>query len=298
MSEGETLPVTVVIPVKNEDRNLPACLAALDGFSEVVVVDSNSSDATVAIAERSGARVLQFRWDGKFPKKRNWVLQTFPFATPWVLFLDADEIATAEFKTALGSALQGTETAGFWLQYRNHFLDRELKHGVEQRKLALLRVGAGYYEKIEDDRWSDLDMEVHEHPILRGQIGTIAAPLLHRDFRGLHHFIARHNDYSTWEAHRYMALRGDQRAWSKLTRRQKIKYGFISHWWFAPVYFLATYILKRGFLDGWAGFVHAAMKMGYFFHIYCKIRAMNESKRAGAFAARRPAPAQLTSSSS
>jgi glycosyltransferase involved in cell wall biosynthesis len=277
VTESELLPVTVIIPVKNEERNLPGCLARLDAFRDIVVVDSGSSDATASIAQGAGAQIIQFHWNGKFPKKRNWVLQTFPFQTPWVLFLDADEIVTPEFKAELRSTLRNTDHVGFWLQYRNHFIGRILKRGVEQRKLALFRIGAGHFERIEDDRWSALDMEVHEHPVLDGSIGEIGAPLEHMDFRGLHHFIARHNEYSSWEAHRYLALRGDLKAWSRLTRRQKLKYTYLSRWWFAPAYFLAAYIVKRGFLDGWAGFVYAAMKMEYFFQIYCKIHTLETS---------------------
>lgn len=274
VTESELLPVTVVIPVKNEERNLPICLAALGTFREVVVVDSHSSDATAPIAQNAGVKIIQFDWNGKFPKKRNWVLQTFPFQTPWVLFLDADEIVTPEFKAELRSTLKYSNHAGYWLQYQNHFLGKALKHGVEQRKLALFRVRAGYYERIEDDRWSDLDMEVHEHPVLDGSVGQMLAPLKHNDFRGLYHYIARHNEYSSWEARRYLAVRDDPKAWTLLTRRQKFKYTNLPRWWYAPAYFLAEYIVKRGFLDGWAGFVHAAMKMEYFFHIYCKIRTL------------------------
>ena len=73
--------VTVVIPVKNEGTNLPVCLARLAGFGNIVVVDSGSSDETCAIARDAGADVLAFDWDGKFPKKRNWVLETYAFNT-------------------------------------------------------------------------------------------------------------------------------------------------------------------------------------------------------------------------
>jgi hypothetical protein len=100
-------------------------------------------------------------------------------------------------------------------------------------------------------------MEIHEHPVLDGPAGDIAAPLEHRDFRGLHHFIARHNEYSSWEARRYLALRGDVAVWSALTRRQRIKYSGMAHWWYAPGYFIVTYVLRGGFLDGYAGFVYA-----------------------------------------
>ena len=86
------LNITVVIPVRNEEKNLPSCLKALGSdFTEIVVVDSVSSDRTREIASAAGAVVLDFVWDGKFPKKRNWALRNYRFKTPWVLFLDADE---------------------------------------------------------------------------------------------------------------------------------------------------------------------------------------------------------------
>jgi glycosyltransferase involved in cell wall biosynthesis len=264
-------PITVVIPVKNEAENLSECLAALGGFAEIVVVDSASTDRTVEIAKAAGATVLNFRWAGGFPKKRNWVLQTFAFKTEWVLFLDADEKPTPAFKAAVAAAIAKTDHVGFWLHYRNHFMGRVLRHGVPQRKLALFRVGSGYYERIDDPGWSALDMEVHEHPVLDGIVGDIAEPVEHKDFRGLHHFIGRHNEYSSWEAHRYIALIKDQVAWDRLTPRQKLKYRNLRRWWYAPAYFMATYFWKRGFLDGGPGFIYAMFKFAYFFEIRAKI---------------------------
>ena len=208
------------------------------------------------------------------------MLQTFPFRTRWVLFIDADEIVTPASKAELRAVLNKTDAAGVWLSYRNHFLGRVLGRGVKQRKLALFRVDAGLYERIDDARWSAFDMEIHEHPVLDGPVGEIAAPLEHRDFRGLHHFIARHNEYSSWEARRYLARRGDAAAWAALTRRQRIKYTGMAHWWYAPGYFFATYVVRGGFLDGYAGFVYAAMKFEYFFHIRCKIKALRAAARS------------------
>lgn len=270
-AETAKLPLTVVIPVKNEARNLPACLATLGRVAHVLVVNSASTDETRAIAETWGAQVLDFVWPGGFPKKRNWTLANHRFQTEWVLFLDADERLTEDFETALAAALQRPEVVGYWLNYSNHFMGRVLRHGVPQRKLALFRVGAGAYERIEDPGWSGLDMEVHEHPILEGAIGEIAQRIDHHDFRGLHHYIARHNDYSSWEARRFVALAGDAEAWNALTRRQRVKYANLTRWWFAPAYFLMSYIGLRGFLDGGAGFVHAALKFVYFFEIRLKI---------------------------
>jgi glycosyltransferase involved in cell wall biosynthesis len=278
-----TIPVTVVIPVKNEAASLPACLDRLAGLAEIVVVDSDSSDGTREIAEKR-TTVLNFRWSGGFPKKRNWVLQTYPFKTDWVLFLDADEHLTEPFKAAMATAIQQRDIAGYWLNYRNQFMGRILRHGVRQRKLALFRVGAGAYERIDEARWTSLDMEVHEHPVLDGPVSEIHEPIDHLDDRGIRHFIARHNEYSTWEAERLIALEGAGSAASaRLTPRQKRKYRYIEKAWFAPAYFALTYFAKGGFLDGRAGFAYAVLKSMYFFDTRLKIREQRERRT-------RPAP--------
>ena len=93
----QKIPVTVVIPVKNEEMNLPACLAALERFHEVIVVDSGSTDRTREIAIEWGAKAVDFVWDGHFPKKRNWMLRSHKFETNWVMFLDADEVVDDAF---------------------------------------------------------------------------------------------------------------------------------------------------------------------------------------------------------
>lgn len=263
--------VTVVVPVKNEEKNLPACLAKLRSFAEVLIVDSSSTDRTREISESAGAKVINFVWQGGFPKKRNWVLLNYKFKTPWVLFLDADEHLTDAFLDEISTRISKNGYVGYWLNYRNHFLGRVLKYGVPQRKLALFRVGAGLYERIDDARWSDLDMEVHEHPVLKGSIGQITEPIDHLDYRGLHHFIDRHNSYSTWEANRFRQLSATSKEGQQLTQRQMAKYRFIKRWWFPIAYFLMTYIVRGGFMDGRAGLVYAAFKACYFFDIREKI---------------------------
>ena len=273
------LPITVVVPTRNEEKNLDACLSRLGDFAATWVVDSRSTDGTRAVADRYGARWIDFDWSGDFPKKRNWVLANHPPSTPWVLFLDADERLTEQFVAELRQALGTADIAlaGFWLNYSNHFMGRVLRHGVPQRKLALFRVGAGQYERIDDKRWSNLDMEVHEHPVLDGPIGEIAAPIDHLDYRGIEHYLGRHNAYASWEAKRHADLiaRGDD-AWAALTPRQRAKYRSLSRWWFAPAYFAGTYFLKLGFLDGAAGFHYAFLKMLYFYEIRLKILGARE----------------------
>jgi len=262
---GSALPISVVVPVKNEEKNLAECLSRLGRFAEVVVVDSASTDRTVEIAHAYGARVVSFVWDGHYPKKRNHVLLNETFAAPWVLFLDADEYVCEAWCDAAAAALKDTDKSGFWLNYDNYFMGRKLKHGVPQRKLALIRVGAGLYERIDEDRWSPLDMEIHEHPILEGPVGEIAAKIDHHDVRDLDGFFARHVDYAKWEAARWRALHAaGLNSAPHLTDRQRFKYRHIHKWWYFLFYFAVTYIAKRGALDGRAGFDYAFYKAWYF----------------------------------
>lgn len=255
--------LTVVVPVKNEEANLAGCLENVRGLRHVVVVDSGSTDRTREIAAAAGREVLDFVWNGHFPKKRNWVLRNYAFRTPWVLFLDADERLTPAFRDEVSRELASSDADAYICFYDNWFLGRMLRHGDTMRKTAILRVGAGEYERIDEDNWSALDMEIHEHLQVTGTIGTIRARLEHHDHRSLEAYRAKHEQYAAWEAARYRALKKGS-GWSALTRRQRLKYGLVTRWWFGLAYFLATYVGKLGFLDGKPGWVFACGKMRYF----------------------------------
>ena len=261
---SSALPVTVAIPVKNEEANLARCLKRLGRFAEIVVIDSGSTDRTAEIAKEFGARVVDFRWNGRYPKKRNWFLLNAPPTQPWVLFLDADEFVDEAFCEALAGAVTVDGINGYWLRYSNYFLGRPLQHGLAQRKLALFRVGTALYEKIDEQYWSSLDMEVHEHPVVEGETGEISAPIEHQDYKGLGKFIEKHRDYALWEAQRYAGLRRDPSVWECFTPRQRFKYRHLAKWWYPWFYFVVSYLAKLGFLDGGAGLHYAAYKAWYF----------------------------------
>ncbi len=267
MNENQgRLPVTVVLPVKNEALHLAACLESLrDAFANVIVVDSDSTDATPRIAKAHGAHLLNFRWNGRFPKKRNWVLRTHPFETPWVLFLDADERVTPEFLAELEASVAVTPHVGFWISFDNWFLGRILRHGDVFTKLPLFRVGAGEYERIEWDVTGALDMEVHEHPDLNGSVGHMHSRLMHHDQRSYQDYLTKHAAYAGWEVQRLRHLQqGGAEVWRRLTRRQRFKYRNLGRWWLGWFYFGVSYIPKAGFLDGWAGLRFALAKRSYF----------------------------------
>jgi glycosyltransferase involved in cell wall biosynthesis len=276
----KTLAITVVVPVKNEERNLPRCLAALSRFSEVIVADSGSTDATALIAQQFGARLLQFRWNGEYPKKRNWVLLNHAFSTEWVLFVDADEIVNERFCNEVHAAIRSDRHNGYWLNYTSYFLGRKLRFGVAQRKLALFRIGSGMYERIDEHGWSELDMEVHEHPIIVGSLGEIRAPIDHDDFRGIGKFIDVHREYAMWEAQRLLLLKNKGAAIRKdLTARQRLKYKHIERWWYAWFYLFYDLFLRLGLLDGSAGFYRAYYKAWYFLTIRLLIAELERGNR-------------------
>ena len=219
----------------------------------------------------------RFRWNGQPPKKRTWYLDNHEIETDWVLFLDADELVNEAFCDEVQRAIATGTHVGYWMTFQNWFMGKWLRHGDPFSKLALFRHDAGRYERVADERWTTIDVEVHEHPILDGTVGRIHAPLAHDERRGLDSYIGKHNDYSTWEANRFIALEpeGDG-IWKSMTRRQRFKYRHVDKWWFSWAYFIHTFFLKLGFLDGRSGFIFAALKRQYYGHIRLKIREIHD----------------------
>ncbi|MEI6376694.1 MAG: glycosyltransferase family 2 protein [bacterium] len=269
--------LTVVIPVRNEGKGLARCLTSLgdDLASRIVVLDSGSSDDTVEVATRQGAEVITFCWDGHFPKKRNWFLRNHTPSTEWVLFLDADELLTPEFKKELRDRLPGSRDSGFWLRYSIHFMGKALRHGYPLKKLALFRVGSGEYERIEEDSWSHLDMEVHEHPVIRGSVGEIKATIDHCDDRGIGDYVLKHEAYASWEAKRILMADSDGAQTASWTWKQVLKRRIILSPLAGPLYFLGAYLLMGGFLDGARGLEFAILKASYFTQVACKVRELS-----------------------
>jgi hypothetical protein len=214
-------------------------------------------------------------------KKRNWVLLNQTLSNSWVLFLDADEFVNDQFCDEVASAITAGRHDGYWLNYTNYFLGRRLRYGVPQRKLAIIRLGNSLYERIDEESWSDLDMEVHEHPIVDGTIGEIRAPIEHNDDRGIEKFIDRHLSYAKWEAHRTLSIeRKPQREGVKFTSRQRLKYRHIERWWYPAAYFVYTYFVRFGALDGAAGFQYALYKSWYLQTVRLLIGELRAKDRA------------------
>ena len=277
-SRGERSPLdlTVAIPVRNDAPILGACLEALgsDFAKNIVIIESGEEDGTASVAALYRATLLRFRWDGRFPKKRNWFLRNHTPDTTWVLFLDADEIVTPGFKEELRRVIPCSREDGYWLRYSIHFMGRRLRHGYPLRKLALFRVGSGEYERIEEDSWSSLDMEVHEHPVLNGSTAEIRSVIDHREDRGISAYVRKHDEYSSWEAARILASEGETPDRARWTWKQRLKRHLVLSPLAGPVYFFGSYVVMGGFLDGAMGLEFAILKASYFTQVACKVREL------------------------
>ena len=273
------LDLTIAIPVRNEERNLAVCLKAIgtDFARYVVVIDSASTDATSDVARTYGADLIDFQWDGHFPKKRNWFLRHHPPSTSWVLFLDADEILTPKVKSEISAALPGSSHQGFLLSYTNYFLGRRLRGGIPLRKLALFRVGEVEYEWIDERHWSQCDMEVHEHPQLTGSVGLIRSRIDHRDLRGIDSYITKHNQYAAWEAQRLFTHRLAPHTAGSWKPHQRIKYSLLTSPWGGLAFFFGSFIVMGGWRDGSAGLAFSMLKAGYFAQISCRLHELKQA---------------------
>ena len=276
------LPVSVIIPAKNEEANIEACLRSVEWADEVFVVDSQSIDRTASIAESLGASVVQFHYNGRWPKKKNWALENLPFRNEWVLILDADERIPPELRDELGDVISKANYDGYYLNRKFIFLGRWIKHcgWYPNWNLRLFKHALGRYEFLgegtEDTRTGD--NEVHEHVILKGRVGYSKNDMLHEDYRDLFHWIERHNRYSSWESQVYSNLRTDDSLKTigaglfgePLQRRRFIKKIWV-HLPFRPTLkFILMYVFKLGFLDGVAGYYFCRLHSHHEFAIKAK----------------------------
>jgi len=281
------VPVSILIPVRNEAANLPRCLQAVTWADQVFVVDSQSTDRTPEIAAESGAEVVQFQFNGTWPKKKNWALENLPFKHEWVFILDADEVLPPSAEEEFRALIEGAagDVAGFWINRRFMFMGRWLRHAYYPNwNLRLFRHRLGRYEKLTDAATGSGDNEVHEHVIVNGKTGRLRAEMDHYAFPSIDVFVEKHNRYSNWEAR--VAVDGClRRGGEKLQEnvvglRRRLKR--ISHRLpFRPLLrFLYIYLWQRGFLDGSAGYYFARMHGIYEFLCVAKAREMKEAGHA------------------
>jgi glycosyltransferase involved in cell wall biosynthesis len=277
------IPVSVLIPAKNEQVNLPACLASVAVADEVFVVDSQSTDKIEEIIKSYGANLVQFHFNGGWPKKKNWSLENLSFRNEWVLIVDCDERITPELWSEIAQVIEDDEHDGYYLNRRVFFLGKWIRHGGKYPdwNLRLFKHAKGRYENLNtEDIPNTGDNEVHEHVILAGKVGYLKNDMLHEDFRDLFHWLERHNRYSNWEARVYLNIltgKGDSgtisaNLFGDAVQRKR----FLKKVWvrlpFKPLLrFILFYIIQRGFLDGKAGYIYARLLSQYEYQIGVKL---------------------------
>ena len=280
---AETLPITVIVAARNEEHNLPRCLESLQCAGEVYVIDSQSTDATVQIAESYGAHVVQFHYQGGWPKKRQWAMVSLPLTYDWIFLVDADEALTAELAAEIRSAIRQPACDGYYVPLRMFFLGRELRHsGASFYKLSLFRRGKGRFEcRLKDQDASMADMEIHEHIVLeersKGRTYYLKNPLLHHNVESLSRYIRKHDEYSNWEAKVW--LEGERNTsdlkpslfGSQAQRRRWLRKKYFALPGSSVLFFLYKYIFALGFLDGIPGLIYCGLQGVQFFHIKAKI---------------------------
>ena len=271
--------IDVVIPTFNEELNLPHALRSVVGWADnIFVVDSESTDSTRQLAEELGARVVVQPWLG-YARQKNWALDNLPISSDWVFILDADEAITPKLKDELlrisTRELDATREDGFYVNRLTYFLGRPIRHCgyFPSWNLRFFKHGRARYE----------DREVHEHMVVEGCTGKLKQLMLHEDRRGLEHFIAKHNRYSTLEAAELIRDRhaagankrphldrsAAWRRWLKYHVQPKVPAPWLWR-------FLYMYFAKLGLLDGANGLRFCMMLSCYDFFISMKLHELRQ----------------------
>jgi glycosyltransferase involved in cell wall biosynthesis len=276
--------LSVVILTKNEQANLPQTIASLQELdAEVFIVDSDSTDRTVAIAQQAGCQVFDHPWVN-YAKQLNWALQNLPIKTPWIMRLDADERLTPELVEELKQVLRETpdDITGYQVKRRVFFMGRWIRHGgyYPTWLLRIWRTGLGTCEQRNMD----------EHIVLsRGNIANLQHDIIDENQKGLSFWTDKHNRYADREVKDLLSamftqkddlLKGGQL--SQASRRRWVKSNLYVRsplFFRAFLYFLMRYTIGLGFLDGIEGLVfHFLQGFWYRFLVDAKIYELQKKK--------------------
>lgn len=277
---SEKLPITVLVQTKNEELGIAKCLSALGDFSEIIVVDSNSTDRTSTIAESMGVSVVNFTWNGEYPKKKQWQLDNVPTKNSWILFLDADEFPTDALILELNNRreeLAALTFSAYDVPLEYVFAGQPLRYGHRVVKRCLLDRQRCKFPTIDDLGAPGMgELEGHYQPVANGSTTLLDSRLLHDDQDPVATWFERHNRYSGWEAYLRTNPTTNIEA-AKLRSRQGQIFDRAP---FKPlVFFLFAYLARRGFLDGRAGFDYAFALSSYYWQIGLKVRELERIKR-------------------
>jgi glycosyltransferase involved in cell wall biosynthesis len=245
----EAAPLSAIIITRNEEANLPDCLASLAFARELIVVDSGSTDATVKLAEQAGARVLRTPdWPGFGPQKN----RALDLATqPWVLAIDADERVTPQLRDEILAVVNGAgPQADAWsMPRRSSYCGQYMAHSgwYPDRVTRLFKRGAARFS----------DDVVHERLVASGRPASLQNDLLHASFPDLESVLDKMNRYSSAGAERML----------REGRSGSLGQAVLRGLWA----FFRTYVLQRGFLDGRMGFALAVSNAEGTYYRYLKL---------------------------
>jgi glycosyltransferase involved in cell wall biosynthesis len=232
--DAERVPCSVVIAAKNEADEIADCIASVAWAAEVIVVENDSTDDTVAIATGAGAVAFSHPFT-TIGRQRNAAIARARHE--WILVVDADERGTPQLRDEVARvvARSGVDVA-FRVRRRNIFLDREIRHGgwERDRPVRLFRSRMRYDER-----------PVHEHVITDGVVGELSEPLIHFPYASLAEYFAKLDRYSRWWSEQSFARGRRTSAWTIAVR--------------PPARFVSMYVLRLGFLDGARGVIVAAL---------------------------------------
>jgi glycosyltransferase involved in cell wall biosynthesis len=241
-----TVPVSVVIIAKNEEDNMHDCLASVKGWAdEVIVVDDNSTDRTVAISREYGAVIYERTMENE-GIHRNWAAAQAK--NEWVLYLDADERVTPELQQEIDAVLPSTAHAAFSVPFRTYIGDYWVYHSgwYPGSKTRLVKKSNFRYE----------EQPVHPRVFIDGTCGHLKKDIIHHGYPDLAHFLASLNRQTTLEAQKWVAT----------GRKVSMPYIF----WRTADRFFRSYIGKGGFKGGFMGFVIAFFASLYQIMSYMK----------------------------
>ncbi len=268
--------ISVVILTKDEEINISTCLKSVGWSDDIHVLDSGSTDRTVEIARDFGVRVWTNHFVS-FAKQRNFALESIDIQHEWVLFLDADEVATPEFHREIKKAVKTADSslAGFYCCWKLMLEGKWLKHcdTFPKWQFRLVRKGVA---KFVDVGHGQKEGEVN------GKIEYIKEPYLHYSFsKGWSEWIVRHNKYSSQEAaERLYSCPPFQNMFSShpSIRNPALK-GWLSKLAIWPlIRFCQAYFINLGFIEGVPGFIYCTIYCFQEFTILIKMRELRRNK--------------------
>jgi glycosyltransferase involved in cell wall biosynthesis len=254
-----THPLSVTIITLNEEKRLAKCLNSVAFADEIIVIDSGSTDQTVSIAQKQGAKVISQAWLGYGPQK-HFAVQKAQY--DWVLCLDADEQVSPELAQQIQTVLKNPQHHAYQSPRINFFMGRWLHHGEGYPDWSLRLFHRQHA------RWSE--DSVHESVITQKTIGKLPGHLLHESQDTLAHYLEKQNRYTSLQAQQ-MQQAGKQPSIIKMILSPLVR-------------FIKFYFLRRGFLDGVPGLVHVLIgcynsfiKMAKFIDLRQRDERPNES---------------------